>query len=334
MRTVTSTTIVLLLSSVIVGCAEGSYDDAKERVKVSALIGSRESIRDDSHTMRPPGIDVIGGDSSDSDNDEEDVATGARTDVDGRQNNDPNDCGYVDPNVHHQLPCEDDVDSPVMETPAPIGGRDDMTARPTAVPTSAPSATATAAPSAFAVTASPSDGSISLTSSPTTIDENTSRNPTDDTSTTTSAPTTIDQYSQYPSDSPSMSPSGTPTMVPNPSNPTNNAPSSSPVDDSNGTVCKSGEGGTFGKVDTEPEILVRVSYLYEMEVVPGTAESDIEDIILPSLERSFIDSILPVVFPEECNTMGRRLNMIRRRLKVIGISANPPDEVIPDGTYQ
>jgi hypothetical protein len=111
-------------------------------------------------------------------------------------------------------------------------------------------------------------------------------------------------------------------------------PSSSPGgdddDDDDDNLCKADDSGSYGQFGLVDNI-VRVEYMYEMELTPGTTTEDIDSIILPSLERTFVNSIIPALFPDRC---GRRqlLHTVRRRLKVIGISSNPADEVIPDGT--
>ena len=42
-----------------------------------------------------------------------------------------------------------------------------------------------------------------------------------------------------------------------------------------------------------------VSFAYELEV--NTSEVNIEIEIIPELEQAIVDSILPEVFPEDCN---------------------------------
>ena len=134
---------------------------------------------------------------------------------------------------------------------------------------------------------------------------------------------------------PSMQPTPAPAVPSAPSVPTTTT--ASPT-----TECTADDGGSFGQIG-RVENIVRVEYMYEMELVDGTTTTDVENNILPSLERTFVDSIIPALFPDECGTRdgggGRRRRLmtttnysVRRRLRVVGLSSNPPDEVLGNGT--
>mmetsp|Transcript_25026 Transcript_25026/g.59487 ORF Transcript_25026/g.59487 Transcript_25026/m.59487 type:complete len:451 (+) Transcript_25026:244-1596(+) len=135
-----------------------------------------------------------------------------------------------------------------------------------------------------------------------------------------------------------------PTIAPAPVAPSDPSAPPAPSDPSASptTECTADDGGSFGEIGLV-ENIVRVEYMYEMELVDGTTPSDVEDDILPSLERTFVDSIIPLLFPDECGTRDgggsrrRRLNTnysVRRRLRVVGLSSNPPDEVLGDVSCQ
>ncbi|KAL3927795.1 MAG: hypothetical protein SGARI_005227 [Bacillariaceae sp.] len=111
-------------------------------------------------------------------------------------------------------------------------------------------------------------------------------------------------------------------------------PSDAPDGNSGGEPCKSTSGGTFGTVSGTPSTDVPVSYMYEMETAPGVTQMTIDTVILPSLEKAIVDSVLQEAFPDECPSsdvsteVGKRLlRSLRRRLAVTGITMNPPDMV-------
>ena len=146
---------------------------------------------------------------------------------------------------------------------------------------------------------------------------------------------------------PSMQPTPVPTVpttAPAAAPPPDVPSATSPTTDDE--ECTADDGGSFGQIGLV-ENIVRVEYMYEMELVDGATTYDIENDILPSLERSFVNSIIPALFPDECGTRDgdndndrqRRLKTTtnysvrrRRRLRVVGLSSNPPDEVLGDGT--
>lgn len=64
-----------------------------------------------------------------------------------------------------------------------------------------------------------------------------------------------------------------------------------------------------------------LSFSYELEALPGTSVED----ILPTLERAFVNRMLPMLFPSDCGNQG----IIRRleEVSIVGVSAVPDDEV-------
>ena len=98
-------------------------------------------------------------------------------------------------------------------------------------------------------------------------------------------------------------------------------------------VCISSDG-IFGNIlDTTALMTLPITYLYEMQTVVGTDQDQINDEILPKLEKFIMDSILPEVFPTKCaaTAIGKRKQ--RRKLQndglleVIGVSMYPPDDI-------
>ena len=98
-------------------------------------------------------------------------------------------------------------------------------------------------------------------------------------------------------------------------------------------VCISSDG-IFGNIlDTTALMTLPITYLYEMQTVTGTDQDQINDKILPKLEKFIMDSILPEVFPTKCaaTAIGKRRQ--RRNLQndglleVIGVSMYPPDDI-------
>eukprot|EP00536_Pseudo-nitzschia_multiseries_P007951 jgi/Psemu1/19111/gm1.19111_g len=137
--------------------------------------------------------------------------------------------------------------------------------------------------------------------------------------TTNENPNPISGRFPVPSPDPSESPTSSPTSAP-----TAPAPETSP--------CVTTDG-TFGDIsDSDTLRAIPLLYFYEMKVVTGTTPREINDQILPGLEKAMVDSILQEVFPDKCATTAigkRRLleSRSRRRLEVVGVSMYPPDFV-------
>jgi hypothetical protein len=229
--------------------------------------------------------------------------------------------------MHSEFPCEDDVESSEMTnqpTNAPISGRLDF---PTVAPTVASTAVDTPT---LSPTIDGNEPSFTRTDYPTTTESSTFNpsylpinSPTADPALTAS---------KSPSANPSLwtlsvstQPVAATTSSSAPSSP--QMPTPSPATAS----CVSTDG-TFGIVDRDDLIVVPVNYVYELETVPDTTESEIENEILPNVERAIVDSLLSEAFPDGCNSssFGRKRIRVRRRLEVTGISMNPPDLVNPE----
>ena len=66
-----------------------------------------------------------------------------------------------------------------------------------------------------------------------------------------------------------------------------------------------------------------LAFSYELETIPKTDLAA----ALPSLEAAFVDSILSVVFPLECQTATARYLRLLQEHTVIGVSSDPADEI-------
>ena len=88
-----------------------------------------------------------------------------------------------------------------------------------------------------------------------------------------------------------------------------------------GVDCMVNEEGFFGIIDGAANQEI-IEFRYQLETNPA-AEATVQDILV-SLERAYLDKILPILFVDECDKTRRQLQ-IRRRLKVIGATVNPED---------
>jgi len=91
--------------------------------------------------------------------------------------------------------------------------------------------------------------------------------------------------------------------------------------------CDVGNAGVFGNASDEDTQIV-VDFGYELEVSSG----DIDSEILPALESSFSNSILPQFFPEACPVAnsGRRRQRRRLTTTTTAVSSRPNDVVLTD----
>jgi hypothetical protein len=101
-------------------------------------------------------------------------------------------------------------------------------------------------------------------------------------------------------------------------------------DETDAEACVSSDG-TFGNISLKT---IQITNLYEMQTVAGVDKTQIENEILPSLEKVIVDSILHELFPENCaaTAIGKRRRELQRSLndeslKVIGVSMYPPDDI-------
>lgn len=97
-----------------------------------------------------------------------------------------------------------------------------------------------------------------------------------------------------------------------------------PVEDNvSGNDCMVNPSGVFMTVGNNRQ--EEPIFKYQLETKPKT-EAPIRNII-KKLELAYLDKLLPILFPELCgNSRDRR--QLRRRLKIMGATTNPPDEVL------
>jgi len=95
-------------------------------------------------------------------------------------------------------------------------------------------------------------------------------------------------------------------------------------------LCMVDAQGSFGADRGDENI---IEYLYLVEVEPGTTTSQFQNMILPRLERTTVDLIIPVIFRPICgNSRMIRLDSPLQEMSIyLGVSANPPDRVLYNG---
>jgi len=92
----------------------------------------------------------------------------------------------------------------------------------------------------------------------------------------------------------------------------------------NSMTCASNKNGFYG--DTS-DITVNLMYRYELQYEASSSFADLN----PLLERAFTDSMLPELFSDACSDNVFSINgryLDEEQSAVLGISANPTDEVI------
>ena len=85
--------------------------------------------------------------------------------------------------------------------------------------------------------------------------------------------------------------------------------------------------GVYGSLDGTSTVL---NFAYELET-SAAGEMMIEIEVLPVLEQAIVDSILSETFSDDCGPERRNLR-VDRRLSVAGVSKNPPDMILTNGT--
>jgi hypothetical protein len=93
----------------------------------------------------------------------------------------------------------------------------------------------------------------------------------------------------------------------------------------NGTNTCASESGAFfleGDVVDTNTVFNSLIYSYELETRGDPAA------VLPSLEISFVDALLPVLFPFHC---GDETSLNPFVVGVAGITSDPPDEILEGG---
>jgi hypothetical protein len=91
--------------------------------------------------------------------------------------------------------------------------------------------------------------------------------------------------------------------------------------------CQLNANGLYGDAATAGDVYT-VQYLYQTSVVAGTSTSQLNDIVIPALDRAITTAVLPTFF--DCSGSNRR----RRRLQegtVVAISAIPVDTFVLSG---
>lgn len=103
------------------------------------------------------------------------------------------------------------------------------------------------------------------------------------------------------------------------------------------TPCTLNENGFYGN-PTGGNIVATANYLYQISVVPGTTTSQLQDVVLPELDRALPTAVLPVFFPEcNSNTINIFGGQSRRQLqsanerRILAISMMPTDVLVVDG---
>ena len=92
--------------------------------------------------------------------------------------------------------------------------------------------------------------------------------------------------------------------------------------------CTTGSNnGIYGDISSEVDRTIE--YGYEIEAT--VTNDDIEGTLVPLVEAAVTDSILAELFAE-CGTTAR-VRQLRRRLEITGVTLNPEDEVLENGTY-
>jgi hypothetical protein len=92
----------------------------------------------------------------------------------------------------------------------------------------------------------------------------------------------------------------------------------------NSKLCRSKQG-MFGSERGESHLVV---FVYQVELDPGTTKSEFETTVLPQLEVTVIDMLVPYAFDNICGLF-RSLNKVTDNYA--GISALPSDHILTDG---
>ena len=117
-------------------------------------------------------------------------------------------------------------------------------------------------------------------------------------------------------------PSSSTPSIPTVGMPTDNSQAPIEINDICATI-----DGVYGSLGGKPEI---ISFGYELETMPLSIDGF--EALSKNLEHTFIDYILPVLFPTKCMGLARRLDVsFRRHLsEIVGVSARPDDVPFPD----
>eukprot|EP00977_Amphora_coffeiformis_P000629 scaffold140_cov163-Amphora_coffeaeformis.AAC.10 len=165
---------------------------------------------------------------------------------------------------------------------------------------------------------------VDTTSAPSTSNTTDNTNSTQVTMAPDASPTsspTVSRDQAAPTPAPFVQ-AGSNTASPSQSQPTGASPSCTIV------------GGSFGSTLGNP---TQVVFGYEVETDPEFQNGPFALDVLPGLEESMTNFLLPVLFPETCSepseggdataTTRSGTDLIRRRLEVVGISSLPTDQI-------
>jgi len=123
---------------------------------------------------------------------------------------------------------------------------------------------------------------------------------------------------------PSLLPSGYPTTVPSslPSEYPTTLPSLVPsLFPTFSPQCFPDDDGIYGS-SSESQIVVKFGY--ELE----TSSGNVQNKIIPSLEKSFSEAILPELFSGKCSSQPDRFRHRLRKLAAVGVSSTPSDTIL------
>ena len=95
-------------------------------------------------------------------------------------------------------------------------------------------------------------------------------------------------------------------------------------------LCKVKSRGAFG---TERGNKYIISYIYQLEVEPGTTLQQLEEVIIPSIEAATVNFLIPHMFEPLCGSFRRlQLGLLQPgETRYLGISTMPVDIVSENG---
>ena len=95
-------------------------------------------------------------------------------------------------------------------------------------------------------------------------------------------------------------------------------------------LCKVNQQGSFGTPRGDKHV---ISYVYQLEVEPGTMLQQVEDKIIPSVEAATVNSMIPYLFEPLCGSFRRlQLELVQPpEPRYLGISTTPEDVILEDG---
>lgn len=96
-------------------------------------------------------------------------------------------------------------------------------------------------------------------------------------------------------------------------------------------LCKVNQQGSFGAPRGDKHV---ISYVYQLEVEPGTMLQQVEENIIPSVEAATVNSMIPSMFESLCGSFRKlQLELVQPpEPRYLGISTAPEDAILEDGT--